>query len=74
MLEVIAAILLFGAIILYVAARFGGVFHKSPVKPPKDMTSSEKLFDSKTNDITFFDGESEDYAEARSSLRNTMGY
>jgi hypothetical protein len=73
-LEAIAAILFFGAIVLYVAARFGGVFHKPPIKSPKDVTSSQMLFDSKTNDITFFDGESEDYAKARSSLRNTMGY
>jgi len=74
MFEIIAAVLFFGMVILYIAARFGGVFHKPPIEPPKGKKSSEMLFDSKTNDTTFFDGESEDYAKARSSLRNTMGY
>jgi hypothetical protein len=72
--EIVAAFIFFGLIILYIAARFGGVFHKPPTEPPGETKSSEMLFDSKTNDTTFFDGESEDYAKARSSLRNTMGY
>jgi len=68
------AILFFGAIVLYIVARYGGVFHQPPIDSPADETSSAKLFDSKTNDVTFFDGESEEYAKARSSLRNVFGY
>ncbi|MBN2230514.1 MAG: hypothetical protein JW779_13080 [Candidatus Thorarchaeota archaeon] len=66
-------VLFFGAIILYIMARYGSLFHKPPIDPPSHVSSSEKLFDSKTNDVTFFDGESEDYARARSDTRNVFG-
>jgi len=72
-LEIIAAVIFFGMIILYVAARFGGVFRKPPIEPPGDVKNSKILFDSKTNDTTFFDGESEDYAEVMSRLRTYGG-
>jgi hypothetical protein len=39
----------------------------------KKGTSSDKLFHSKAQDIAFFDGESEDYAEAQSRLRQYGG-
>lgn len=73
MFEIIAAALFFGLVILYITARFGGVFHKTPIEPPKESKRAEMLFDSKTNDITFFDGESEDYAEVMSRLRTYGG-
>jgi len=74
MIEVIlVAVLFIGSVILYIIARYGGMFHHPPIGPAEDKTSPAKLFDSKTNDITFFDGESEEYAEARSRTRSLLG-
>ena len=74
MIEVIlVAVVFLAGVLLYALARAGGMLHKSSVVAPSDVTSSEKLFDSKINDATFFDGESEDYAETMSRLRTYGG-
>ena len=79
MIEVIfVGVLFLAGILLYALARAGGMLHHpSRATPsaatPSDVTSSKKLFDSKTNDATFFDGESEDYAETMSRLRTYGG-
>lgn len=73
MIEVLAAIIFFGLVILYLLARFGGVLGRPLEHHPTERTSSEKLFDSKVHDAAFFDGESEDYAEVMSRLRTYGG-
>jgi len=70
---ILVAIVFFAGVLLYALARQGGVLRYPSVVAPSDITSSEKLFDSKTNDATFFDGESEDYAETMSRLRTYGG-
>ncbi|RDE11525.1 MAG: hypothetical protein C4K48_11405 [Candidatus Thorarchaeota archaeon] len=70
---IIVGILFLAGILLYALARVGGMLHHPSAATPSEVTSSEKLFDSKTNDATFFDGESEDYAETMSRLRTYGG-
>ncbi len=70
---ILVVVLLLGGVSLYALARAGDMLHHPSVVAPSDLTSSEKLFDSKTNDATFFDGESEDYAETMSRLRTYGG-
>ncbi len=53
--------------------RFSGRIRTEPMKRTRKGTSSEKLFHSKASDVAFFDGESEDYAEAQSRLRQYGG-
>ena len=62
-----------GAIILYVFARWGSFFNRSPRDKATGRTNAEKLFASKVYDASFFDGASEDYAEAMSRLRQYGG-
>jgi hypothetical protein len=73
MIEVLAAILFFSLIMLYLFARLGGMFERPPEDHPTERTSSEKLFYSKVYDAAFFDGESEDYAEVMMRLRTYGG-
>lgn len=73
MFEVLAAILFFSIVALYLFARFGGFLSRPPGTHATERTSSEKLFDSKVNDAAFFDGESEDYAEVMMRLRTYGG-
>ena len=54
---------------LYGYYRFSAKFHSKSVDHGLDEKSSEKLFRSKVHDTAFFDGESEDYTEAKSRLR-----
>ncbi|TFG96805.1 hypothetical protein E4H12_10205 [Candidatus Thorarchaeota archaeon] len=61
-----------GGILLYAYARFGGSYGRFHGNSER-MTSSEKLRMSKTHDAAFFDGESEDYAEHMSRLRQYGG-
>jgi len=70
---ILVGVLFLAGILLYALARAGGMLHYPSVVAPSDVTSSERLFDSKTNDATFFDGESEDYAETMSRLRTYGG-
>lgn len=62
-----------GGILLYAYARFGGSFGRFHSSTGERMTSSEKLRMSKMHDAAFFDGESEDYAEHMSRLRQYGG-
>lgn len=69
----IAVALFFVAVGLYAYVRFGGAFGRPHSDEPIKETSSAKLFHSKAYDAAFFDGESEDYAEAKSRLRQFGG-
>ncbi|MHA1944256.1 MAG: hypothetical protein ACW96M_07660 [Candidatus Thorarchaeota archaeon] len=73
-MSVIIGIVLFGlCIAIYGYFRLSGRLHTDPMDRDKKGTSSDKLFHSKAQDIAFFDGESEDYAEAQSRLRQYGG-
>jgi len=66
----ILTILLFtGLVLLYAYARTGALGHRPPLDKTENVTSSEKLRLSKMHDAAFFDGESEDYAEHMSRIR-----
>ena len=68
------AVVCFGALLLYGMARSGILSsRKRPLDEKVPITSSEKLFDSKAYDAAFFDGESEQYAEALSRMRQYGG-
>ena len=71
--EILVAVVFFAIVSLYLLARFSGSYSRPPLDEPKKRTSSEKLFDSKAYDAAFFDGESEDYAEAMSRIRTYGG-
>ncbi|MCK5389025.1 MAG: hypothetical protein KAJ36_00950 [Candidatus Thorarchaeota archaeon] len=62
-----------GAIILYVFARWGSFFNRSPRDKAAGRTNAEKLYASKVYDASFFDGASEDYTEVMSRLRQYGG-
>lgn len=62
-----------GLVLLYVYARTGGLGSRPHIDKPEDVSSSDKLRMSKTTDAAFFDGESEDYAEHMSRLRQYGG-
>lgn len=53
--------------------RFSAKFHSRSVNQGVGEKSSEKLFRSKVHDTAFFDGESEEYTEAKSRLRTYGG-
>jgi len=63
--------LFWGLIILYVYAGRGDQRSQAHVDRPSDVSSSDKLRMSKADG--FFDGESEDYAEQMSRLRQYGG-
>jgi len=67
------AAIFWGAIILYGLARFGFIKRERPIDETSNVTTSEKLFNSKVYDAAFFDGESEQYAEALSRMRQYGG-
>ncbi len=67
------AVVCCGALLLYGMARFGILSRQRPLDEQVPVTSSEKLFDSKAYDAAFFDGESEQYAEALSRMRQYGG-
>ena len=70
----ILTIALFGGLILlYIYARIGGLGSRPTVEDPEKVSSSDKLRMSKTSDAAFFDGESEEYAETMSRLRQYGG-
>ena len=71
--EILVAFMFFAIVSVYLLARFTGSFSRPPLDEPKERTSSEKLFDSKSYDSAFFDGESEQYAEAMSRTRQYGG-
>ncbi|TFH00308.1 MAG: hypothetical protein E4H14_19775 [Candidatus Thorarchaeota archaeon] len=62
-----------GGILLYAYARWGGFYGRFHGNVGERMTSSDKLRMSKMHDAAFFDGESEDYAEHMSRLRQYGG-
>lgn len=62
-----------GAIVLYALARVGGFYRRPTIEETTHVDSSEKLFMSKAYDAAFFDGESEQYAEALSRMRQYGG-
>jgi hypothetical protein len=71
--EIVTLLLFGGGIFLYAYARYGGFYGRFHSSGDENMTSSEKLRMSKTHDAAFFDGESEDYAEHMSRLRQYGG-
>jgi len=71
--EIVTVVLLVGGILLYAYARYDGSLGPFKSRTGENMTSSEKLHMSKTNDAAFFDGESEAYAEAMARLRQYGG-
>jgi hypothetical protein len=71
--EILVAAVFFAVVSLYVLARFSGSYSRSPVDETISKTKAETLFDSKAYDAAFFDGESEDYAEVMSRLRQYSG-
>jgi hypothetical protein len=71
--EILVTIVFFATVALYVLYRLSGSYHRPPLDESIIKTSSEKLFDSKAYDAAFFDGESEQYAEAMSRLRTYGG-
>lgn len=74
MLMTIVTLVVFGGgIFLYAYARYGGFFGRFHRGFGEKMTSSDKLRMSKTHDAAFFDGESEDYADHMSRLRQYGG-
>ncbi|MFW9869248.1 MAG: hypothetical protein ACFFEL_06450 [Candidatus Thorarchaeota archaeon] len=73
-MSVIIGVLIFGICIgIYLYFRLSGRIQTEPAKITRKETSSEKLFHSKAEDVAFFDGESEDYAEAQSRIRQYGG-
>lgn len=60
-----------GLIALYLGVDRVGLRSREPIDRPSDMSSSDKLRMSKAEG--FFDGESEDYAENMSRLRQYGG-
>ena len=73
-MSLVVVIVLFGLCIgIYVYFRLSGRLQTEPIDSGRKGTSSDKLFHSKAQDIAFFDGESEDYAEAQSRLRQYGG-
>ncbi len=68
---IIATAIFWGLIILYLGADRVGLRSREHVDRPSDMSSSDKLRMSKADG--FFDGESEDYAEHMSRLRQYGG-
>lgn len=73
-MSVVVGVLLFGLCIgIYVYFRLTGRLHTEPLGGDLKGTSSDKLYHSKVKDVAFFDGESEDYAEAQSRLRQYGG-
>jgi hypothetical protein len=68
--EILVAIVFFAVVSLYVLMRLSSSYNRPPIDESIIKTSSDKLFDSKAYDATFFDGESEQYAETMSRLRN----
>lgn len=69
----IIAAAFWGLIILYILARFQGFYRHRTTENISDVSSSEKLFNSKVYDAAFFDGESEQYAESLSRMRQYGG-
>ena len=69
----IAVAIFIVAIGLYAYVRFEGGYNRPHTDEPIKETSSAKLFRSKAYDAAFFDGESEDYAEAKARLRQFGG-
>ncbi len=73
-MPVVIVVVLFGLCIgIYLYFRLSGRIRTEPTETIRKGTSSEKLFHSKAHDVAFFDGESEDYAEAQSRLRQYGG-
>jgi hypothetical protein len=66
---ILTILLIAGVILLYVYARTSGLGYRPPLDKTENVTSSEKLRLSKMHDAAFFDGESEDYAEHMSRIR-----
>ena len=58
---------------IYVYSRISGRLQSSHIERDRKDTNAAKLFNSKVQDMAFFDGESEDYAEAKSRLRQFGG-
>ncbi len=58
---------------IYVYSRVSGRVSSSDIQTDRKDTNATRLFNSKVRDIAFFDGESEDYAEAVSRLRQFGG-
>ncbi|MHA2045776.1 MAG: hypothetical protein ACW99G_13350 [Candidatus Thorarchaeota archaeon] len=58
---------------IYVYSRVSGRVSSSEIRNDRKDTNTAKLFNSKVQDVAFFDGESEDYAEAVSRLRQFGG-
>ncbi len=71
--EIVTIVGFFGGVLLYIFARTGALNRQPMTDTPSNVTSSEKLYISKTNDAAFFDGESEEYAETMSRLRQYGG-
>lgn len=70
--EILAAIVI-ASIPLYVIMRMFGFFPKRDEKAEIKATASGKLYHSKVNDAAFFDGMSEDYAEAMNRTKQLGG-
>ncbi|MHA2601638.1 MAG: hypothetical protein AM324_005845 [Candidatus Thorarchaeota archaeon SMTZ1-83] len=67
----VAAFLALG--LLYVVIRILAYFPKRGEYPEIKPTSAGKLYHSKVNDAAFFDGASEDYAEAMNRTKQLGG-
>ena len=66
---ILTMLLFAGVVLLYIYARTGALSYRPPLDKTENVTSSEKLRLSKMHDAAFFDGESEDYAEHMSRIR-----
>ncbi len=53
--------------------RLSGRLHSEPTEEKPVETKAGKLYRSKVHDLAFFDGESEDIAEAQSRMRQFGG-
>ena len=70
LIQTVIVMLVFGGLVfLYYYARTGGLGYRPPLEKTENVSSSEKLRLSKMHDAAFFDGESEDYAEHMSRIR-----
>ena len=58
---------------LYILMRIFGLFPKRDENVDIKSTTSGKLYHSKVNDAAFFDGMSEDYAEAMNRMKQLGG-
>lgn len=59
--------------LLYIVIRILGYFPRTDEYAEIKPTSSGKLYHSKVNDAAFFDGASEDYAEAMNRTKQLGG-